>query len=156
MLDDYVRYHAELNGNATALLIPQGRVSFRKLEADLRRMVWELGDLKVEPNKSVRIVVGNSYFHWLLNLALARLGVASALPSEVDSPFCITDDPDVRGDKIMLLSKEQIRNIVRGSERPLTRVKSDPEALGRIFCTSGTTGAPKRIAFSWRGLTANV
>jgi acyl-CoA synthetase (AMP-forming)/AMP-acid ligase II len=155
MLDDYVRYHAELHANDIAVIRPLGEVPFWKFEADIRRTVYALGDLKVEPNESVSLSVEAPYIEWLLCMALSRLGIASAPGRDAYSKYQVTDDPTESRSNTLLLSPAQLRDLITGPDRPLVRNRPDPDTMGRLFCTSGTTNEPKRIGVSWRAL-ANI
>lgn len=139
---------------------PQGPVGFRALEADIRRAVHLLADVNVQPGQSVSIAVSDIYLEWVLILALARLGIASAPPADVDSEFRITAGATAAGTaegaaQVIALSQDQVDTILQGPERPHLRRVPEPESLGRVIRTSGTTGDPKRVGLSWRSITAN-
>jgi acyl-coenzyme A synthetase/AMP-(fatty) acid ligase len=150
-----VRFHARFRPNAPAI-VGLRRVPFWKFEQDIRRAVHELGDLKVEPDQSVSVALGRPYVAWVIDLALMRLGIASAPGGDSESAFRITDNPQASGSNVLLLTDDRMNAIVHGPERALVRRRPDPEAMARIFRTSGTTGEPKRIALSWRVLIANI
>jgi acyl-coenzyme A synthetase/AMP-(fatty) acid ligase len=156
MFDDLVRAQAQTRGNAPAIVIPNGIIPYWKFEADLRRAVHELSDLRVEPGESVSVAIRPAYLEWLVLVALARMGIATAPHEDRESRYRITDRAEETGPNLLFLSKAMVSQIISGPERPLVRVRPDPHALARVFRTSGTTGEPKRIALSWRVVHART
>src|SRR5438132_1612524 len=105
MFDDYARHHADQHGNDIALITVQGQIPFWKFEADIRRAVHELGDLKPEPDQSVAVSVKSPYMDWVLTTALSRMAIASAPSADVQSAWRVTDDPQEAGSNVLLLSR---------------------------------------------------
>jgi len=155
MLDEYISYHARTRPNAPAIMGLE-RITFRKLEQDIRRAAFALGDLKAEPGQSVAVALQTPYLDWVMNLALSRLGTASGPADDIESEYRVTDNAQATGANVLVLGADQLRAIESGPERRQMRRWAHPDALGRIFRTSGTTGEPKRIAISWRVLGANI
>jgi long-chain acyl-CoA synthetase len=105
---------------------------------------------KVEPGQRVVIATPNGYEMLLLSLAASRAG---AIPVPVN--------PQMR--------KEEVRHVVDDSGAPLVvrsarevdgtdpldeAVPADPGDVGALFYTSGTTGKPKGVQLTHRGLVA--
>jgi acyl-coenzyme A synthetase/AMP-(fatty) acid ligase len=160
MFDDIIRFQAATNGDALAVIGRTGNRSFAKFEADIRRAVTLLWPLQVGPRESVSIAVADTYIEWVLVMALARLGIASAARGDGESEYRITDAAgDTAGpgeSRQSLLSGDDIAAIESGPDCYQVRVACDREALGHVFRTSGTTDEPKRVGVSWRVLDANV
>jgi acyl-coenzyme A synthetase/AMP-(fatty) acid ligase len=157
MFDDVVRFKAAFRGDSTALISPRQSWTFAQLEADVRRATHELMAIEARPGESVAVAVGRPHLEWVLILALARLGIASAPRNDIQSRYLITDRPGETEQQNFFLSAERIATITEGPERPLTRIEpSDPDAMARVVRSSGTTGGLKRVGYSWRTLQANI
>jgi acyl-CoA synthetase (AMP-forming)/AMP-acid ligase II len=152
MFDEYIRFQAAYRPDATALIDRRGSRTFAQLEAHVRRAALELQSIAAAPGQSVAIAVKSAFLEWVLILALARLGIASAAAADRESPYRITDDPATTGDGLFLLTPKHIARIFKGTVPDAIRVEPDPDALGRVLRTSGTQGPPKRVGMSWRAL----
>jgi acyl-coenzyme A synthetase/AMP-(fatty) acid ligase len=94
-------------------------------------------------------------------MALSRLRIASASIPLPDAPareviaalrpgLLLTDGPETHPCRVAPLSAEWITAALRGAVPPIGRRACDLDAIGRVTTSSGTTGAPKPIAFTWR------
>ena len=156
MIDDIIRFQAALNGDAPAFVAPNMTRSFAKMEADIRRAVYELRDFPVPPGEAAAVAIKRPYNQWVVILALARLGIASAPPNDMRARFRITTQETDEAEHRLLLSPQDVKRIISGPDRPYVRTSADPDALGRVALTSGTTGTPKRVAISWRAIQGHA
>lgn len=156
MIDDIIRYRAALNGDAPAFVGPEATRSFAQLEADIRRAVYELRDFRVPPGEAAAVAIKHPYIQWVIILALARLGIASAPPHDTWTRFRITTEKTNEAEHGLILSSGDVERIIGGPDRPYVHARADPDALGRVALTSGTTGTPKRVAISWRAIQGHA
>jgi acyl-CoA synthetase (AMP-forming)/AMP-acid ligase II len=156
MIDDFIRFWAAQNGDAPAFVTPEATRSFAQLEADIRRAVHELRDFRVPPGEAASVAIKSTYIQWVLILALARLGIASTPSRDARARFRITTQDTDDTEHRLLLSPGDVERLMKGPDRPYVHARADPEALGRIALTSGTTGTPKRVAISWRALQGHA
>ncbi len=155
---DYIAHYAALRPNDLAVIDEGRNITFAQFHADVRRFGHFLKNAGVKPGQTAAIEWTSLYEHWLLVLALEALGVAtfSYTKQEVPAywPFLKTVDliacskeaiPKDCG-PVLLLAEDQLAKIfalvleAEESHRLLA-----PETPVRIQCTSGTTGAAKRM-----------
>jgi len=157
MFDDCIGRHAAAIPERTAILWKGGKVSFAKFEADIGRAAYELRDLQVAAGESVAVALRNTYLEWVAVMALARLGIASAPAADTQSRYTISDRIENRaGQSVLVVDEAWTTRVLEGPNRAVPRVAVDPDALGRVFRTSGTTAAPKRVGMSWRAIDAMI
>lgn len=156
MIDDIIRYRAAMSGDAPAFVGPDAPRSFAQLEADIRRAVHVLRDFRVPPGEAAAVAIKHPYIQWVIILALARLGIASAPPQDIRAGFRITTEKTNEAELGLFLSSGDVERIITGPDRPYFHVRANPDALGRVALTSGTTGTPKRVAISWRAVQGHA
>lgn len=156
MFDAYVAFQARLRPTAYALITPQRWATYAELDADVDRFAAGLRDQGLARERGVvSIRIGNDYLTHVVLLALARLGVVS-------SPF---DDPapdvqlvvgEAAGPRQLALTADWIAQTFRAPPRPVTPVRCDPDDLGRVMLSSGTTRTARRVPRTWRMLEDNT
>lgn len=156
MFDAYVAFQARVRPTAFALITPQRWATYAELDADVDRVAAGLRDLGVTRERGVvSIRIGNDYLTHVVLLALARLGVVS-------SPF---DDPApdlqlVAGEATesfqLALSADWIERTFRAERPAVTPVRGQPDDLGRVMLSSGTTRTARRVPRTWRMLDDNT
>jgi oxalate---CoA ligase len=152
MFDRHVARQAASRPNAPAVLTPAGPISYRKLNEDVDRAVWELAGLDVPAGQIVSLSLRDQYLHWVIALALARKGMASGQSADVEAEFRVCDAGAADGRPGLIVSTDVAARITGGPIRPATTVDPDPDAVGRVWRTSGTTGDVKRVGATWRRL----
>ena len=168
MFDRYITLRAQLTPQAVALSMPAGDVSFVELDLAVGRVASALGSVSGCALAGVR--ASDPYIHWLVVLALARMGVASVSvsPEQEEAQLAlaaidlvISDGPAPKlrqphGRRWIEISQDWVVAALRRTDPPPPRALVDPDALGRIVTSSGSTGAPKMIPLTWRTIETRV
>ena len=153
---------ARLDPGRTALVVPQGSVSYAQLAQGIVSALAHLKRIGVRAGDWVAIDVGDECSHLTVSLALmacgcnqvslgahetqaARRELLSRLPpcrilGSSDFPVCEEQEPSVAG--------SLIDSGVEPSE-------DSPHAGGALFTSSGTTGKPKLVYFDRAALEAS-
>jgi acyl-CoA synthetase (AMP-forming)/AMP-acid ligase II len=155
VFEDWIRYHAIRTPDAPAVVVPGKAVSYGTFNEDINRAAHELRDLRCDPQETVSLHISRPYLYCVVVVALARLGIASSGGGDVEAPVRISDKVS-GGEGSFRLTPEIIDRIFKGSRQAPLRRRVDPDALGTVFRTSGTTGDSKRVAMSWRAIEANL
>lgn len=150
MFDSYIAYQARLRPDAPAVATLQGSASFAKLDADIDRAVPLLRRLAPASGEAVCVDIVDPYLHWVLVLALARSGIASAPATDRASTAKVSDRADDDHTNTLLIGLAEVERILSGPRPSIPPVRPNEEALGRILKSSGTTGEEKRLGMSWR------
>ena len=157
MFDAFVTFRARRQPRAAAIITPDRRVSYAEFDADVSRLAAALRAAGVAPSSgAVSIQVGDPYLRAGLILALARLRVVST-PSH-DSRADLVLCQDMGGDEpnVVHLTPDWLQATLSAEPEPVASPGVDPDAVGRILLSSGTTRTPKRVPLSWRMIEANV
>ncbi len=170
MFDRFVAFRARQSPHAVAVSMPNGDVSFAQFDLSIGRIAAALAE-QGKPDLAA-VCVADPYLQWLLTLALARLGIASSTVAPGDErrllpilrpDLAIGDRPEALGSlpgvsRVLHASADWAAAALARTDALATAVRStlDPGAPGRIFTSSGSTGAPKVIALSWRMVETRV
>lgn len=152
MFDGYIRDHARWTPRAPAVITAARARSYAELDADVDRCAAALADLGLAPDAVVSIAVVDAYLHLLLIAALARLGIASSPSSDPGCDVRLADrEPDTAdGPATLVLDRVWTSAMFAAQPRPIAPRHLDPLAVGRVMLSSGTTGPPKRVGYTWR------
>ena len=160
MFDTYVRDHAHVSPRAPAVITPARTYAYAELNADIDRFGGAIAELGLlSRDDVVSVCLDDPYLNLVMIAALARLRVATspfndagaALRLVGDRPGAGTDSP---GPRRVVLTRDWVA-IVRAAEpRPLPILPIDPQAIGRVMLSSGTTRTPRRIDMTWRRMQA--
>jgi acyl-coenzyme A synthetase/AMP-(fatty) acid ligase len=152
MFDGYIRDHARWTPRAPAVVTAGRAISYAELDADLDRCAAALADLGLAPDAVVSIAVGDGYLQLLLIAALARLGVASSPAADPGCDVRLSDSEPATADGSPTLVLDAAWTAAMYASEPAPRPprRLDPLAIGRVMLSSGTTGAPKRVGYTWR------
>lgn len=152
MFDGYIRDHARWSPRAAAVITAARARSYAELDADVDRCAAALGDLGLAPDAVVSIAVGDAYLQLLLIAALARLGIASSPSSDPGCDVRLADhEPEhADGPAVLVLDRAWTAAMFAAEPRPQPPRRLDPLAIGRVMLSSGTTGTPKRVGYTWR------
>ncbi|HEY0648715.1 class I adenylate-forming enzyme family protein [Phenylobacterium sp.] len=138
MFDGFIRDKAHWTPRAPAVVLPSGPISYARFDADINRLGGRLADLGIGPATGVvAIALESPYLRLAALCALARLGVASATAADPGADLRLTDR--VIGPSVLA-----------APPRPLPALELEPDAIGRVMLSSGTTAVPKRVGMSWR------
>lgn len=163
MFDRLISFHARLAPNAIAFETPEGRVSYAGFDADISRVAAALADrVQSGTGMLVAIQVSNPYAHWLVLLALARLGVASmpAVP-EIEAALLITDQPSLEQGGALETGRVHVSHAwlaaALGAPAAVNLPPPPrPETTGRMMVSSGTTGQRKAIALTFEAVAGRA
>ncbi len=154
MFDRWITYHAERQPSAVAVATSLGKITFSALDQRITDAAALLQQHFPELPDCIAIDIRDTCLHWIMVLALARLGVATTGADERYKSW-ITDQREVAIARAGLLVSTGWLHL---SETPLRlmRVRSDSGGLGRVLLSSGTTGVRKRVALSWGTIEARL
>lgn len=164
MFDVFLAYQARQRPRALAVVTPARRATYAQFDADVSRFaagVLDLG-LDVAPGQSVSLRFSDTYLQYVSLVALARIGVASAPGFDSRAEFRLTDLPEAADPgppsqgRTVRLSRDGLAQIMAAPARDLPRPSIDPDGLGRVMLSSGTTRVPRRVGLSWRRLDAAI
>jgi len=169
MFDRLISYFAKQNPQAIAVATLTAQVPYVDFDANIDRMAAALDEIELPKSGLVAVAVADQYVHWLLLLALARLGVtstsylavqASQMEPLLKPDFIITDQSEQDGDAarapIHRITPQRLTEIGQRPAVKRPRVKVDPKALGRISTSSGTTGIPKKFGLTWEAIENRI
>ena len=170
MFDRYVAFRAQQIPHAIAVSSQRGDRSYAQLDGDAGRIAASLAELPRPALACVRIA--DPYVHMLVLLALSRLGIAmTSISSGQDATLVGLLRPDLMiadgpapaeswtaGLNWLAVTQGWIDETLRRLTVITARAwpAPDPDALGLLLTSSGTTGLPKKVALSWRELEARL
>lgn len=155
---DYIAHYAALRPNDLAVIDESREITFARFQADISRFTQALTNAGVESGQTAAIQWTTLYEHWLMLLALERLGIASFSYTKQEAPVywpflktvdliaCTRDAVPKDCGPVLLLGEElssKVFGLALQAESDLPRLM--PETPVRIQYTSGSTGAAKRM-----------
>lgn len=159
MTPDYIDFHAMERPDAVALVDRGRAVTFAAFSRDIRKLTRAVRELAVPRGGAVAVACDDLYTHWLLLLALERLGVAAAtvgsseresaapLLTDVDLVLSDPDFPAMGARRQHAVTRDWLAHAfaldAEDEAHPPPRSPGDPV---RILRTSGTTGSRKQLA----------
>jgi acyl-coenzyme A synthetase/AMP-(fatty) acid ligase len=164
MYDEWISHWAKRRPDGIAAILPAGPVRYGEFDGQINKVARRLQALAVPPGSRVAVHVADEYVHWLLLLALDRLGLASATIGMLrpDNPFLAA----VRPALILTTEKGRAGTLEISAEwldetrrlPPCGRPERQrrPDEIVRFFSSSGTTGRPKTMALTRAQVTARV
>jgi acyl-coenzyme A synthetase/AMP-(fatty) acid ligase len=169
MTADYIAFHAAERSGAVALVDCGREIAYAQFHRDLGRFTRAVGEFGFARGSSVAVAWGELYPHWLLLLALERLGIvaASYLPSEgagsarllasVDFVLSEARPPEVQAERHRAVTPQWLERVFARDDTEVPAVApEDPGDPLRILRTSGTTGGAKRLLLTRRMFEAWV
>ena len=149
----YLSYHARVRPRALALIIPGRRVTYAELDADVNRYARGLRDLGVGPASGcVAVEASNRYRQRVITLALDRLGATVTPWTDRRADLRVSPRPREGAANRVLISGRWTAAVEAAAPDPVAPAPRDPDAIGRVQLTSGSTGQPRRVGRSWRVL----
>ena len=160
MFDRHIAFQARQQPRASAIVTMRGDISFAEFEDAIAAVATWTAGLKFTPERPVVVCLGDRYLHWLVLLALARVGVASASVAETASSAdvarfapqaLITDRSDTGAPNCRRVefSPSIASALIASGQRQRFSARPEGSGLARVASSSGTTGVPKPIGFSW-------
>lgn len=157
MFDAFVTFHAHQRPHRPAVITPTGAITFAELDAMVTRFARRLSSLDLRADSIVAARFRNAVTQWIIVLALARLGIASACADDRAASLLITDTPDPASTQPNFHASDAwVSEVAARPAEFLPPARSQREQLGRVMLSSGTTGLPKRIGLSWRVVNTAV
>lgn len=153
MYNGYIAYHARVRPRAVALILPQRRVTYAQLDADVNRYARGLSALGLGPASGLVALEASSHYRlYLLTLALDRIAVGTTPWSDRSADLRLSPRARAGAAKRIVLTSKWTADVEQASPDPVPPAPRDPDAVGRVQLSSGSTGRPKRIGRSWRVL----
>src|SRR4051794_23632173 len=150
MFDAFVTYHAVQHPHRSAVTTPQGVMTFSELDAMVSRFARALDGMNLPADSVVAVRFANPVTHWLIVLALARIGIASACAADRWASLQITDRPDPTSKQTLFhASDDWVTAVSASSAQPYRPARPPRDRVGRVLLSPGTTGEPKRMGLSW-------
>lgn len=170
MFDRFIRFAARQAPHELAVSNGLSHSTYRHFDTDVDKLAKALDAEGLRPGALTGICVADPYFHLLLTMACARLRVATAsiVPEMAAATAALTGvDTIVTADTNLTFGGLVLKRIaadVPWLQSALAATDAgawisaevDPEALGRVQLSSGTTGTPKAVGLSWRLINDRV
>lgn len=169
MFDRLITDFARQTPNALAAVSVDGFVTYRDFDATIDRCAAALAEANPPRSGLAGIAVSDRYTHWVILIALARLGITTtsylSVMRDMMEPllkpdFVITDDPDnadeARRPRILRIPKDWLAIVAKRPHVRMPRPKIDPDGLSRISTSSGTTNVPKKFGISWKSVESRI
>ncbi|MDB5873250.1 MAG: long-chain fatty acid--CoA ligase [Ramlibacter sp.] len=153
-LYDPILYQSRQNPHAIAVVASAVNLSYGEFCAHIEKVTRYVHHAGIPAGSRVMIFVDNLYLHWLLTIALSRLGLVSAsgTPKDLEHlapDVVLTDTPaKISGYKLVEASVDWISKPADHLP-PFEDRDHPPEAQARIILSSGTTGTPKRALLTY-------
>jgi acyl-coenzyme A synthetase/AMP-(fatty) acid ligase len=153
---DRIRFFARLNPDAVAIHEAGREIRYARFVSDVNAVAARLhAEAGISRGQRVLVRVGVPYVHWLVVLACARLGIATASVSQVDDvallkpDICIADGTiaALPGLREVRVTREWLTGETPAQENPDWPHLADDD-LVRIVLSSGTTGRSKLIGIT--------
>ena len=160
MFDGFIRDHAYLTPRAAAVVTPARTISYAEFNADIDRFGGAIGELGVTARTNVvSVALDNPYLTYVLIAALARLRIPSSPFNDHGAEVRLVQDrpgsgDDSPGPRLIVLGADWIERVRAAEPTALPVLEIDPEAVGRVMLSSGTTRTPRRVAMTWRRMQA--
>jgi 2,3-dihydroxybenzoate-AMP ligase len=156
MFDRLLRFSARMSPLAVAVSNGAEHILYRDLDRIIDQAAAALDGAGVSGPELVAISTPDAYRHLVLILACARRGVPTvSLMPQMARPMAtftraaklLSDDPARTPD--LLVDAAWLAQAVAAAPVELAPVAIDPQALGRVQLSSGSTGEPKAVGMSW-------
>ena len=165
MYEEWISHWAQRSPDSIAVVTPGGVVRYAEFDGLINKTATRLATLGLPAGARVAVHVPDEYIHWLLLLALDRLGLGSASVGAVrpDNPLLAALKPTL----VLTVNKGQPGTLevsaawleavrqMPPTGRPARRGAADKETV-RFFSSSGTTGTPKTMALTRAQAAARV
>ncbi len=154
MYDEWISYWAKLRPDHVAVVLPNGTVGYADFDAQINKVAARLQALGIQPNKRVAVQQPNEYVHWLLLLALDRLGIASM---SIDNPaiqqsilaalkpdfLLVAEGVQTTSVASLRIARQWLDETMAMPVAAHPQRRHEAKEIVRFFASSGTTGVPK-------------
>ena len=155
MFDAHLTFIARTRPRALAVLTPRRRVTYAEFDADIDRYAAGLRDLGVTPERGIAsVATPSTYRRLVLTMALARLGVTSTAGTDMRADMRITERGGGDEASVIRMTADWISRIEAATPVPVASAPRDLDGVARIYLSSGTTRAPRRVPSTWRRMEA--
>jgi len=168
MYDEWISSWAKLRPDRVAIIVPSGLVRYGEFDGQINKVAARLAALDIRPAGRVAVHMPDEYVHWLLVLALERLGLAtvSIANASPQQPILAALTPDLlltSGDGAQQTSVRTLQITRQWYDETMAmpapvRPKRQrlPDQVVRFFSSSGTTGLPKLMAVTRAQVEARI
>jgi 2,3-dihydroxybenzoate-AMP ligase len=163
MYDDWISYWAKRSPANVAVVVPRGAIRYAEFDTQINKVAARLSTLGLTDGARVSVSVADEHLHWLVLLALDRLGIPSIstpqltdeILSVLQPVLMLTDGepPAEMAGRTVTVSKEWFEEAMRLPPVARPAKRGNPDEIVRFFASSGTTGKPKLLALT-RGQVA--
>jgi acyl-CoA synthetase (AMP-forming)/AMP-acid ligase II len=158
MYSQHISYHAVRQPHAIAVETENASISYQRFDRAINRFAHRLRDLVPERSR-VAVRIAKPYQHWLVILALGRLGHVTASISRVFTeaelallkPDVLVSDQPASAQaawRHVHLSEPWVKETLASEIDTPVEHRAHAEDPARIVMSSGTTGTPKKMLFS--------
>ncbi|MEP7183990.1 MAG: class I adenylate-forming enzyme family protein [Betaproteobacteria bacterium] len=151
-ITDPIRLQAIERPHAAAIARSSGTVSYRDLDRTIDVVARRARDLGAVAGQSAAIAIGHPYWHLVLSLGLARIGVTvvpMSLPATaVDICFTTGARPKARYARFEPVDPAWFATPPPTADVSPVPSHQDDSAICIVFASSGTTGFAKHVAVS--------
>lgn len=157
MFDAFVAFQARIQPRAAAILSPAGQTTYAELDADVNRFAHALTAFGIKRDAGVvSIDLADHYLKLVTLLALARMGVASSTADDDRADLRLSDRASHDPVQTRRLDPDWLAQVLASDAVRFIAPRLDPEGVGRVLLSSGTTRRSRRIGLSWRMIEASV
>ncbi|MDZ4373703.1 MAG: class I adenylate-forming enzyme family protein [Phenylobacterium sp.] len=150
MFDGPIRDHAGWTPRAQAIVTPAGAFAYADVDADVNRCAAALADMDLRPGQVISVALSAPYIQLVATAALARLGIASSPAGDWGADARLSDAPTPAQDiPVHRIDEDWLRAMYAREPRPIPIRRLDLQAIGRVMLSSGTTGRPRRVGYTW-------
>ncbi len=167
MYDKWIGFWAKLRPDHVAVVLPNATIRYADFYAQINKVAASLQALGLQPNYRVAVQQPNEYVHWLLLLALDRLGVSTLSVDNVATQQSVLAalKPD------FMLVPEGVQTGAVPSLQVTRQWYAEtmtlpvgahpgrshkPDEVVRFFASSGTTGMPKLMPITRRQVEIRI
>lgn len=160
MYDRFIEHVARIAPDNVAMLSFGGSITFAKMDAEINKLAKTLLDILTPFPKVVAVSYQQMHPHWMLLMALSRIGIATASTSD-DSLVAATEIAVLKPDliisdtlfdvetqaQVLVLDLEWYSRVVQGEEVEPIRLALESDRVVRVAIASGTSDEKHRIDF---------
>lgn len=158
MLYSSILFHSRLNPHAIAVSYGKQDVTYAEFSTHIEKITCRLNGLALRTSACVAVNVAHPYLHWLVLIALGRLGLISVSVPDIDKPgllallqagTVVTDqDRSASGETLFIKVDAHWLTQVLDDSSGFKERNYEPNDAVRIILSSGTTGISKKILFT--------